>query len=253
VLGRRGILYLIPTGLGGGDAASVLAPATLSVLPRLADFIVENAKSARRFLKAAGHPGPLQGLRFRILDEHTANEQLPEFLVPLVAGRDIGLLSEAGCPAVADPGAELIRLAHAAGIRVVPLVGPSAILLALMASGLNGQRFAFHGYLPVDIQKRRERLAVLERDSLAKDRTQIFIEAPYRNQALFQAVLETCRGDTLLCLATDLLQPSETVCTRPIAEWKVNPAHLNRRPTVFLLYTGARRRAPFPPAVRART
>lgn len=208
-MGRPGTLYLIPTTLGGADARAVLAGATLRVLRQLNSFIVENPKSARQFLKSMGYPRPLQNIEFQTLDEHTTEAKLAELLAPLLAGRDCGLLSEAGCPAVADPGAGLIRLAHANGVRVVPLVGPSSVLLALMASGLNGQRFAFHGYLPVDQERRRVKLVELERDSLREDCTQIFIEAPYRNQSLLQAVLETCRGDTLLCLATELTLSTE--------------------------------------------
>ncbi|OGA40549.1 MAG: SAM-dependent methyltransferase [Betaproteobacteria bacterium RIFCSPLOWO2_12_FULL_62_13] len=233
---KPGTLYLIPAALGGGDASAILAGSTLRVLVTLTSFIVEHPKSARRFLKAAGYPHPLQSLEFRTLDEHTAETQLPQLLEPLLAGRNCGLLSEAGCPAVADPGAGLVRLAHARGIRVVPLVGPSAVLLALMGSGLNGQRFSFHGYLPVDKEKRRAKLAELERDSLRGDTTQIFIETPYRNQSLLQAIVENCRDDTLLCLATELTLSTESIRTQPIGAWKKNPPDLDRRPTVFLLY-----------------
>lgn len=235
-MANPGTLYLIPTALGGIEASAVLPGATLRALSRLTNFIVENPKAARQFLKAVGYPHPLQDLDFRTLDEHTPEPRLPELLAPLLASRDCGLLSEAGCPAVADPGAALIRLAHAHGIRVVPLVGPSAVLLALMSSGMNGQRFVFHGYLPVDKEQRRGKLRDLERDSLREDRTQIFIEAPYRNQSLLQAVLETCRDDILLCLATELTLPTETILTRTIAAWRTKPPDLNRRPTVFLLY-----------------
>ena len=233
---KRGTLHLIPTTLGGDDAIAVLAGSTLRVLQRLTSFIVENPKTARKFLKAAGYPHPLQSIELRTLDEHTPDAQLPALLAPLLAGRDCGLLSVAGCPAVADPGAALVRLAHAHGIRVVPLVGPSAVLLALMASGMNGQRFAFRGYLPVDKAQRREKLLELERDAQRADSTQIFIEAPYRNQSSLQAVLETCRGDTLLCLATELTLSTESIHTQTIAAWKRKPPDINRRPTVFLLY-----------------
>ena len=233
---KRGTLHLIPTALGGDDADAVLPGSTLRVLQRLISFIVENPKTARKFLKAAGYPRPLQSIELRTLDEHTPDAQLPALLAPLLAGRDCGLLSEAGCPAVADPGAALVRLAHAHGIRVVPWVGPSAVLLALMASGMNGQRFTFHGYLPVDRAQRREKLLELERDAQRVDSTQIFIEAPYRNQSSLQAVLETCRGDTLLCLATELTLSTESIRTQTIAAWKRKQPDINRRPTVFLLY-----------------
>ncbi len=233
---KTGTLYMIPAALGGSDASAVLANSTLRVLVTLTSFIVENPKTARQFLKAAGYPRPLQSVEFRTLDEHTIDAQLPQLLEPLLAGRDCGLLPEAGCPAVADPGAGLVRLAHVHGIRVVPLVGPSAVLLALMASGLNGQRFVFQGYLPVDEARRRRKLLELERDASLEDRTQIFIEAPYRNNALLEAILETCRGDTLLCLATELTLSTESILTQSIAAWEKKPPDLNRRPTVFLLY-----------------
>lgn len=235
-MAKPGTLYLIPTTLGGVDPAAVLAGSTLRVLQTLHSFVVENPKTARRFLKLAGYPRPLHDTEFHTLDEHTMDAQLPELLAPLLAGRDCGLLSEAGCPAVADPGAALVRFAHARGIRVVPLVGPSAVLLALMASGMNGQRFTFHGYLPVDRDERKARLLELERDSLRYDETQIFIETPYRNQVLLLAVLETCRNDTLLCLATDLTLVTEMIRTQTIMAWKKKPPDINRRPTGFLLY-----------------
>lgn len=233
---QPGTLYLIPAALGSGEARAVLPAATLHLLSTLDHFIAENPKTARQFLKAAGCPQPLRSLEFRTLNEHTTDAQLPDLLAPLLAGRDCGMLSEAGCPAVADPGASLVRLAHAQGIRVVPLIGPSSVLLALMASGMNGQRFAFHGYLPVDREQRRRKLVELEHDSLREDRTQIFIEAPYRNQALLQAVLNTCQTSTLLCLATDITLASEVIRTQTVEMWKNQPPDINRRPTVFLLY-----------------
>lgn len=231
-----GKLYLIPVALGSEDVSAVLGSAALRVLPDLRHFIAENPRTARRFLKAAGYPHALTGAEIRTLDEHTAAAELPRLLAPLLEGADCGLLSEAGCPAVADPGAALVRLAHGHGIRVVPLIGPSSVLLALMASGMNGQRFAFHGYLPVDKAERRKKLLALETLSAQQDATQIFIEAPYRNQALLQAVLETCNADTLLCLATDITLESEMIHTRTIAAWRKKPPDINRRPTVFLLY-----------------
>jgi 16S rRNA (cytidine1402-2'-O)-methyltransferase len=233
-----GTLYLIPVTLGGDGAPQVLPPATLEVVRRLGTLIVENEKSARGFLKAAGYPHPLRQVRLYSLDEHTRTRDLETLLAPLLAGEDCGLMSEAGCPAVADPGAALVHRAHRAGIRVVPLVGPSSILLALMASGMNGQRFAFHGYLPVDRTERAGRLKALETQAGAA--TQIFIEAPYRNAALLAALLEHCRGDTLLCVAADLTLPTEFVATRTIAEWKKKPPDLDRRPAVFLLWRAPR-------------
>ncbi|MGQ0749089.1 MAG: SAM-dependent methyltransferase [Betaproteobacteria bacterium] len=235
-----GTLYLVPTALGG-EPAAVLPPSTLIRLHLLHFFIVENAKSARQFLKAAGYPHPLQQVRMQTLDAHTAERMLPALLAPILEGTDCALLSEAGCPAIADPGAPLIRLAHQRGIRVVPLVGPSAVLLALMASGLNGQRFAFHGYLPVQSDKRRARLVELENDSRRLDRTQIFIETPYRNDATFRAILDTCGEETLVCVATDLSTATECIGTRAVRAWRNAPPRLDRRPTVFLLYAAQKR------------
>ena len=230
----KGTLFLIPVTLGGEDALSLLAPATLAAARALRTFIAEDAKSARRFLKAIAHPGPLQEINIQLLNEHTKADSLESLLAPLLAGVHCGLLSEAGCPAVADPGADLVRRAHGAGIRVEPLVGPSSILLALMASGMNGQRFAFHGYLPVERGERAHRLKTL--DAQATGVTQIFIETPYRNAVLLNALLEHCRGDTLLCIAADLTLPTQHVATQAISEWKKKPPALDRRLAVFLLY-----------------
>ena len=237
-MARSGTLYLIPSALGPGDAARILPASALAVLARLTTFVAENPRAARAFLKAVGYPHRLQGVEFRVLNEHTRPDGLAALLEPLLAGRDCGILSEAGCPAVADPGAALVRLAHRHGVRVVPLVGPSSILLALMASGLEGQRFSFHGYLPVEATARRKALVELELASKRERRTQIFIEAPYRNAQLVQAVLEACQGGTLLCLATDLTLESESVQTQPVSAWKAHAApSVARRPTVFLLYS----------------
>ena len=232
----QGTLYLVPTGLGAVDPGTFLPAATLRAVRGIDYFIAENAKTARAYLKALAHPKPLQALTIEVLDEHTPASRIGALLQPLRDGRDAGLLSEAGCPAVADPGALLVRAVHASGLKVVPLVGPSALLLAVMASGMNGQRFAFHGYLPVERGARERRIAELEAESVKRDVTQLFIEAPYRNQALFDAIVRTCKPDTLLSLATDLTLPAECVHTRAIAAWKGDRPRLERRPTVFLLY-----------------
>ena len=231
---HSGTLYLIPVALGGENAQSVLPSATVEAAHRLRTFIAENAKSARAFLKAIGHPGPLQDIQIHLLDEHSGKRDVETLLALLTAGENCGLVSEAGCPAVADPGASLVRRAHEAGVRVVPLVGPSSILLALMASGLNGQNFAFQGYLPVDKAARSRRLKELDRQ--AEGVTQIFIETPYRNVAMLEALTEHCRGDTLLCLAVDLTMADGFVAMRTIAEWKNKPPVLDRRQVVFLIF-----------------
>ena len=233
---NKGTLYLVPSGLGGDDVTAYLPQKTRGILKSLEFFIAENPKTARAFLKAAGHPKALQDIAIETLDEHTPQSRMGALLAPLERGSDCGLLSEAGCPAVADPGAVLVRLAHASGIRVEPLIGPSSLLLALMASGMNGQRFVFHGYLPVERAARANRLVELESASSQQDATQIFIETPYRNDAMLDTILTTCRIDTLLCLATDLTQSTQSIGTRSIGEWKSAAPTLNRRPTVFLLY-----------------
>jgi 16S rRNA (cytidine1402-2'-O)-methyltransferase len=232
----KGTLYLVPSGLGASHVSALLAPATLEVLHRLEHFIAERPKSARAFLRAAQHPRALQELAIETLDEHTPATAISALLAPLEQGTDCALLAEAGCPAIADPGALLVRRAHAARIRVVPLVGPSAILLALMSAGMNGQRFAFHGYLPVDRAQRARRIAALEDASEQHEVTQVFIEAPYRNHAMFQALVHACLPDTLLCLATDLTLDTESIRTLTISDWKAQHPELQRRPTVFLLY-----------------
>jgi len=233
-----GTLYLLPTGLGGCAVSEVLTEHALAVARRLACFVAEDPKSARAFLKQAGYPRPLNEASITTLDKDTPVQSIPGMLAPLLQGHDVGLVSEAGCPAIADPGALLVRAAHDAAITVMPMVGPSSILLALMASGLNGQRFAFHGYLPVGSAARAERLRNLERRSRLDDATQIFIETPYRNDTMLRALLEHCAPDTFLCVATDLTQPTAQVRTRRIRDWRAGVSSINRRPSVFLIYAG---------------
>ncbi|WP_306603411.1 SAM-dependent methyltransferase [Azonexus sp.] len=231
-----GTLYLIPVPLGPVSPQDNLHPNILATIRPLTHFVVEQAKSARAFLKAAGTDLPLQELQLDELNEHTKTDALDRLLAPLRAGHNVGLLSEAGCPAVADPGANLVALAQQENIRVVPLVGPSSPLLALMASGLNGQRFAFLGYLPAKEVDRNKALRELETDSRKHKQTQLFIETPYRNRAMFDAILQTCQPASRLCVATDLTLPGESIQTRTIAQWKKQtPPEIERRPTVFLL------------------
>ncbi len=221
-------LYAIPTPLGG-EPQEVLSPSTIQTIRGLRHFVVENAKSARAFLGALGMP-----VRELIIEE-IGNDHL--------RGDDIGLLSEAGCPAIADPGAALIEAAHAKGYKVVPLVGPSSIVMALMASGLEGQRFAFCGYLPREAVDRKKRIKELENRSKREDETEIFIETPYRSDALLGALLESCQPQARLCVAIDLTLPSESVTTKTVAEWRRTKAAIGRRPAVFLLYLDPPRRA----------
>jgi len=230
-------LYLIPTPLGAAPLGWVLPEATRQVAAQLTHFVAERAKSARAFLKAVDAARPLSAIAIAELNEHTPVAELPGLLGPLRAGYDLGLLSEAGCPAVADPGAELVRLAHGEGFAVKPLVGPSAVLLALMASGLPAQRFSFHGYLPAKTAERAEVLRQLEARAEAEGGAQLFIEAPYRNQALLTAILALCRSDTWLTVACDLTTEREWIVTRPVAAWRDHSVpELNHRPALFLLW-----------------
>lgn len=229
-----GCLYVIATPIGGPPEGALPA-ASLDRIRGLADFVAEDAKSARAFLATCGMPRPLREIAIAELNEHTATAAIPALLEPLRLGRSLGLLSEAGCAAVADPGAALVELAHRESHRVVPLVGPSSLLLALMASGLEGQRFAFCGYLPREPVPRQARIRALEARSRRERETQIFIETPYRNAALTGALLETCAAGTLLCVASSLTQPQESIATRSIAHWRRAPPAPGRAPTVYLL------------------
>lgn len=231
-----GALYLIPVPLGNVQASRVLPVEVIARVQSLDYFIAENAKSARAFLKAAGTRKPLPAIEIREIDASTAPGEFDTWLMPLLQGRDAGLISEAGCPGIADPGAALVLAAHRHGIRVVPMVGPSSLLLGLMASGLNGQSFAFCGYLPVREPQRGKRIREIEDTSRRFAQTQIFIETPYRNQALFACLLQTCKAGTLLTVARELTLEGEWIATKSIAEWRKAPApELAKRPAVFLL------------------
>ena len=231
-----GRLLLVPCGLSDERSPAEVLPApVIEQVRRLDSFVVENARSARAFLSACGYPRPLRDVAMSELSEHTADEAVAGLLDPARQGKDLGLLSEAGVPAVADPGARLVAAAHAEGIRVVPLVGPSSILLALMASGLEGQRFRFHGYLPAKPDARRARLVEIERESALRDETQVFIETPYRNDAMLGDILAACREDTRLAVAADLTAPGETIRLARIREWRARPIAIGKRPAVFLV------------------
>lgn len=223
------VLYLIPAALGGA-AARLLPAATVETVRTLGDFAVENARSARALLAQLGMPCPLRDLRIT-----TIGADVESLLAPLREGRALGVIAEAGCPGVADPGQALAAAAHEAGLRVAPLVGPSSILLALMASGMDGQRFAFCGYLPRDAESRVRRIRELERRSHEARETQLFIETPYRNDVLLGALLECCAPATRLCVAADLTLPREQIATRTIAQWRQRRPAIGRRPAVFLL------------------
>lgn len=238
---KTGTLYLLPVGLASpgdtpADWEQWLPAATRQTACGLGHFVVEDAKTARASLKAFGHPTPLRDLDIQEIPKQTDEDTFKALLAPLLSGQDLGLMSEAGCPAVADPGALLVRAAHAAGIKVKPLVGPSSLLLALMASGLDGQRFAFHGYLPARDPERSKTIQDMEKESLRLRQTQLFIETPYRNSALFQALLKTCQPASRLCVASDLTLASESIVTDSLGGWRKRKApDIDKRPTVFLL------------------
>ncbi|CAL94235.1 SAM-dependent methyltransferase [Azoarcus olearius] len=237
-----GRLLLIPVGLGGDAWPDFLPARTQATAAALRYFVVENARAARAHLKTMGHPLPLRDVAIHELPEQCAAAALDELLAPARAGQDIGLMSDAGCPAVADPGSRLVARAHDLGIPVMPLVGPSSILLGLMGSGLNGQSFAFHGYLPVAESERDLRIRGLEEESRRQNRTQIFIETPYRNERMFDALLRLCHPQTRLCIACDLTTPTEYLVTHRIETWRTTPRpQLAKRPALFLLLAAASR------------
>lgn len=233
---KAGRLYLIPVPLGPSPLLGSLPEPVLARARGLKHFVAENAKTGRAFLKALPCDSPLQQITIRELNEHTPANVLPELLSPALSGSDLGLISEAGCPAVADPGSALVALAHREGVQVIPMVGPCSLVLALMASGLSGQSFAFHGYLPSEAQEREKRLRELEKESRQQQRTQIFIETPYRNRQMLAALVQTCAPSTRVCVATDLSLDEEQITTRTVSEWRRQQhPEISRRPTVFLL------------------
>lgn len=234
-MSTTGTLHLIPVSLGDVPAEVWLPAAAQAKARQLTVYIAENAKTARAFLKQIGTEHPLQSITIHTLQARTRPEEIRQWLAPAQEGQDIGLVSEAGCPAVADPGALVAAQAHKLGIRVQPWTGPSSLLLALMASGLDGQRFAFHGYAPVEPAARIRQLREWEVESRKRRQTQLFIETPYRNDAMFEACVNSLRGDTLLCLARALTTEDEWICTLPISTWKSRPAPtLSKLPTLFL-------------------
>ncbi|MBP5135756.1 MAG: SAM-dependent methyltransferase [Paludibacteraceae bacterium] len=232
-----GILYLIPNTLGENDPNDVLPQKVMETAKAIRHFIVEDVRTARRFLRKIDRTFPIDDSVFFELNQHTDRSKIDPYIKPLLEGKDMGVISEAGCPAVADPGADIVALAHRKGIRVVPLVGPSSILLAQMASGFNGQSFAFVGYLPIENGERQKRLRKLEHRAKEENQTQLFIETPYRNTKLFEELLATLKGDTKICIACDITLDSEYIETRTVSEWKQKkPQDLNKRPTIFGIF-----------------
>jgi 16S rRNA (cytidine1402-2'-O)-methyltransferase len=234
---EKGILYLIPTTLGDtGETMDVIPVKVNQIINTIDEYIVENEKSARHYLKKIGIKKPLQEIILHPLNQHTEAKDLSTYLNSIAVGKNIGIISEAGCPGVADPGAEVVKQAHYRNIKVVPLVGPSSILLALMASGFNGQSFTFNGYLPKERGERIKKIKDLERLAQQKDQTQLFIETPYRNTHLVDDILSTCDSKTMLCIACDITLPTEFIKTKSVSEWKKQIPEINKRPTIFLLY-----------------
>jgi 16S rRNA (cytidine1402-2'-O)-methyltransferase len=230
-------LYLIPVPLGETEISKVLPSFNKDIILSINHFIVENVRTARRFLKQIEPKINMDNLIFYTLNKHVSSTELSNFIQPAEDGFSLGVISEAGCPAIADPGADIVAIAQQKGIRVVPLVGPSSILLALMASGFNGQSFAFNGYLPVDNEARIKALKSLEQRIYSEHQTQLFIETPYRNEKIAETILKTCRPHTKLCIAADITLETEWIVTRSIAEWKKQTLpNLAKRPCIFALY-----------------
>lgn len=232
---NKGKLYLIPSPLGDSEPAEVIPAPVLERLQHIDCYVVEEVRTVRRYLSRAGLKGHIEGLEFHELNEHTSPAEAASLVHLFDNGRDVGLISEAGLPAVADPGSLLVALCHREGIEVIPMVGPSSLMLALMASGLNGQSFAFVGYIPAKTEERRSAIRRLEKRSAAEHQTQILIETPYRNDALFADLVATCSGRTMLTVAANLTQPDAYIRTQSVTRWKEHPVTIGKRPCVFLL------------------
>lgn len=232
----KGKLYLIPTTLGDNEPLEVLPISVKKTIEDTNVYIVENEKTARRFIKKINSGKSQSSLKIFILNKYTDAKLIPEFLDPCEKGINVGLLSEAGCPGIADPGAEVVKMAHQNNIKVVPLVGPSSILMALMSSGMNGQSFAFNGYLPIDKDERKKEIKRLERISFEHNQSQIFIETPYRNNKLLEDLCNTLEPNTSICVACDITLPTEFIKTQTANEWKKNIVDLHKRPTIFIIH-----------------
>lgn len=229
-------LYLIPVTLGDTEIDRVLPSYNAEVIMSIKHFIVENVRTARRFLKKVNKDIDIDSLTFVELNKHTSPESISTYLEPLVKGSSMGVISEAGCPAIADPGADVVAIAQRKGLRVIPLIGPSSIILSLMASGFNGQSFAFHGYLPIDKSERAKKIKTLEQHIYSDNQTQIFIETPYRNNKMMEDLLTFCRPQTKLCIAADITCEEEFIKTRTLKDWKGKMPDLSKVPCIFLIY-----------------
>ncbi|NCO63053.1 MAG: SAM-dependent methyltransferase [Flavobacteriales bacterium] len=233
---NKGHLYLIPTTLGDNEPLEVLPISVKKVIEQINVYIVENEKTARHFIKKISSGKSQSSLKLFLLNKYTDASLIPEFLEPCIHGIQVGLLSEAGCPGIADPGAEVVKMAHQKNIKVVPLVGPSSILLALMSSGMNGQSFAFNGYLPIEKDDRKRELKRLERFSFEHNQTQIFIETPYRNNKMLEDLCNTLEPNTLICVACDITLSTEFIKTQTANAWKKNMVDLHKRPAIFIIH-----------------
>lgn len=228
-------LYLIPITLGESELNTVIPENHREIIRSISHFIVENVRTARRFLKKVDKEIDIDSLHFYELNKHTNKNQLHAYLAPIKDKQPIGIMSEAGCPGVADPGADVVRIAHEQNIRVIPLVGPSSILLAMMASGMNGQNFAFNGYLPIQKGEKARQIKLLENRIYSENQSQLFIEAPYRNLQLLDDLLQNCKPQTKLCIACDLTLETEFIKTRSIGDWKKHKPDIQKRPAIFVL------------------
>ena len=235
---NKGALYLIPVTLGDTPIDKVLPSSNREVIASIKHFIVEDIRSARRFLKKSNPEIVIDDLTFYTLNEHTKGEDIGSYLNAINEGLNVGVISEAGCPAIADPGADVVAIAQSRNIKVVPLVGPSSILMSLMASGFNGQKFTFNGYLPIEPNERAKAIKLLEQRAYAEDTTQIFIEAPYRNAKLIADLVKTCRPQTKLCIASAITCEEESIITKPIKEWSKRTPEVGKIPAIFLIYKG---------------
>jgi 16S rRNA (cytidine1402-2'-O)-methyltransferase len=234
----KGKLFLIPTILAENTADKVISPQIKDTVKNLSYYLVENVRTARRYISSLRLGLIIEELKFEVLDKSTKGAELERIMKPLFAGQDVGVMSEAGCPGIADPGSAAVAYAHGKGIKVVPLSGPSSMFLALMGSGFNGQSFAFQGYLPIDKHDRIQAIKSLETDSAKNNRTQIFMETPFRNNHLMEDLKGTLHPDTKLCIAKNVTGPDELILTKPISEWRKSQLDLHKIPVVFILYSG---------------
>lgn len=232
---KKGILFLVPTPLGEGSLATWLSPWLTEQLNKISHFVAEDEKLCRRFLRSAGFVKSFDEVNITLLNEHTQTGEVGALITPCLSGHDIAVMSDAGCPGIADPGSVLVRLAHQKNVNVVPIPGPSSIFLALMSSGLNGQKFTFHGYLPKERKDRIHQIKLMEQHSTSTTTSQIFMDTPYRNMNVLEDLVANCKPTTLLCIATDINCVTEYIRTRSVAEWKNNLPQINKRPCIFII------------------